>query len=68
MLNQALLKPFQSVPPFQIPYIIVRKSSFRVPILPISSYNKAYFRVRYGLYWLLKWAISQDEMVLFAKR
>jgi len=68
MLNQALLKPFQSVPPFHIPYIIDRKSSFRFLILPISWCDKAHFRVRYGAFQPPKWALLQAEMVHIAMR
>ena len=35
---------------FDIPYPIVRKSSFRVPIMPISQSDKAYIGVRYGAF------------------
>ena len=68
MLNKALLKPFQSVPPFHIPYIIDRKSSFRFLILPISWCDKAHFRVRYGALRPPKWALLQAEMVHIAMR
>jgi len=49
-----------------IPRTVVRTAAFCFPILPISCCNKAYIRVRYGLYWPLKWAISQAEMVHIA--
>ena len=68
MLNQALLKPFQSVPPFHIPYIIDGKSSFRFPILPISQCEKAHFRVQNGAFQPSKWALLQAEMVHIAMR
>ena len=51
-----------------IPRTVVRTAAFCFPILPISCCNKAYIRVRYGLYWPLKWAISQAEMVHIAMR
>ena len=37
-------------------------------IMPISQSDKAYIVVRYGAFRPLKWAISHDDMVLFAKR
>ena len=37
-------------------------------IMPISQSDKAYIKVRYGAFRPLKWAISHDDMVLFAKR
>ena len=51
---------------FDIPYPIVRKSSFCVPIMPISRYDKAYIGVRYGAFRPLKWAISHAEMAYIA--
>ena len=66
MLNTALRVPFLSVSPFDIPHNIVRKSAFRVLILPISQCDKAYFRVQYGLFWHPIWAISHSDMVHFA--
>ena len=36
--------------------------------MPVSQSEKAYFVMRYGAFHPLKWAISQAEMVLFAKR
>ena len=68
MLNTALLKPFQSVPPFQIPYVIDGKSSFRFPILPISQCEKAHFRVQNGAFQPSKWALLQVEMGHIAMR
>ena len=57
---------FQPLPPFDIPHNIVRKGSLHVLILPVSQYEKAHFRVRYGAFQPPIWAILQDEMVLFA--
>ena len=68
MLNGAFRRLFRAVPPFHIPYIVVRKSAFRVLILPISQCDKAYFRVQYGLFWHPIWAISHSDMVHFAMR
>ena len=53
---------------FDIPYPIVRKSSFCVPIMPISRYDKAYIGVRYGAFRPLKWAISHAEIAYIAMR
>ena len=36
--------------------------------MPVSQSEKAYFVMRYGAFQPLIWAISQTEMVLFAKR
>ena len=51
---------------FDIPYPIVRKSSFCVPIMPISQSDKAYIGVRYGAFRPLKWAISHAEIAYIA--
>ena len=48
MLKQALRRPFRALWSLDIPHNIVRKSSFRVPILPILQSDKAYIRVRNG--------------------
>ena len=37
-------------------------------ILPISWSDKAHIRVQYGAFHPQKWALSHDEMVLFAKQ
>ncbi len=57
---------FQTIPCFDIPHNIVRKSSFRFLIKPISWYDKAHFRARYGAFQSLKWAISAYEMAYIA--
>lgn len=59
---------FQPLPPFDIPHNVVRKSPFRFLILPVSQYEKAHFRVRYGAFQPPIWPISHVEMVLFAMR
>ena len=41
---------FQPLPPFDIPHNVVLKSPFRFLILPVSQYEKAHFRVRYGAF------------------
>ena len=68
MLNATCNSLFRSEPPSDIPRNVVRKSQFRVPILPISQSDKAHIRVRYGAFQPPKWALLQAEMVLFAKR
>ena len=57
---------FQPLPPFDIPHNVVRKSSFRFLILPVSQSKKAHFMVRYGAFQPSIWAILHSEMVFFA--
>ena len=59
---------FRTISCFDIPHNIVRKSSFRFLIKPISWYDKAHFRARYGAFLPLKWAISAYEMAYIAMR
>ena len=44
MLNQAYLRLFRGIPPFDIPYNIVRNNPNDVLILPVSQCDKAHFR------------------------
>jgi len=45
---------FSIIPYFDIPHNVVRKSPFRVLILPISQCEKAHIGVRYGAFQSLK--------------
>mgnify|MGYP007108684158 CR=1 FL=1 len=60
--------PFRAIPYFDIPHNVVRNYSLHVMILPVSHSDKAHFRVRYGAFQPLKWAILHADMVLFAVR
>ncbi len=57
---------FRTIPSYDIPHNVVRKSSFRFLIKPISWSEKAHFRVRYCAFQPQKWAISHAEMAYIA--
>lgn len=50
MLNHALCGLFKAVPSIDLPLIIVRNNSSDILVMPISDYDYAHIRMRFGAF------------------